>query len=299
MATNNKIKPPVRLSIIIVSYNTEKLLDNCLKSIYNSDFPAGDFEVIVVDNASNDGSPEMIKKRHPGVRLIENSINSGFAKANNAGIRIARGENILLLNSDTEVSPDVFLKMREFMTEHPHTGASTCRLVLSNGKLDPACHRGFPTPLNSLAYFSGLDRIFPGSKLFGGYHLTYLNLSKPHEIDCPSGAFFWTTKSVIDRVGLLDEDFFMYAEDIDWAYRIKKAGYQIWFNPEVTVTHFKKQSGRNHTDRVRKINTEIMFHESNRLFYRKHLQQTNPGVVNFLVEAIYNIRINLLKKIGI
>jgi GT2 family glycosyltransferase len=300
MAKNNKIiSQSIELSVIIVNYNTVKLLENCLFSVFQTSFPHSKLEVIVVDNASVDNSIDMMKQKFPRVNLIQNTENLGFAKANNIGIRIAKGKYILLLNSDTEVPEDVFSKMSLFNEKHKSIGASTCKLILQNGQMDPACHRGFPTPLNSLAYFIGLENVFPHHKICGGYHLTYLNLNSPHEIDCISGAFFWVPRDVIDKVGMLDEDFFMYGEDIDWAYRIKKAGFQIWFNPEVVTYHFKKQSGRNNLNKHRRINTEIMFHENNQKFYRKHYEQIYPKTITYLIYLFYGIRIFLLKKFHI
>lgn len=289
-------KYPLDLTVIIVNYNTAGLLQNCLKSIYLSDFPKSRYEVIVVDNGSIDDSGVMVKNNFPKTTLIENKQNLGYAKANNIGIRQASGRYILLLNSDTKLSPNVFTNMFKFNEQRNLIGASTCKLILENGMLDPACHRGFPTPGNSLGYFLGLEKIFPHHKVFGGYHLTYLNLKHPHEIDCPSGAFFWVPRSVIDQVGMLDEDYFMYAEDIDWAYRIKKAGYKIWFNPEVFVFHLKKQSGRSNQNKDLKIKTEILFHQNNKLFYQKHYEQIYPKFISFFIYLIYNIRIYLLSN---
>lgn len=289
----------IDLSVIIVSFNTEILLGNCLESVYSSDLGRYSMEVFISDNGSTDGSVEMVKRRFPNTSVIKNNKNLGFAKANNIAMTETRGRYILLLNSDTKVFPETLAAMIRFMDDHPKAGVSTCKLVLGDGTIDPACHRGFPTPWNSLTYFIGLEKLFPKEKLFSGYHQTYKDMSVEHEIDCCSGAFFMVKKDTIESVGFFDEDYFFYAEDIDLAYRIKMAGWQVWYNPAVTVIHFKKRSGRANVDRRQRISTEIMFHTFNRLFYRKHYQDKYPHLVNFLVYLFYDIRLFMLKKAGV
>ncbi len=261
------------LSIIIVSFNTEFFLGECLKSVESADKDGFETEVIVVDNASSDGSIEAIQKlkvKSQNIKIIQNETNLGFAAANNLGIKKSKGKYVLLLNSDTELGKDSLIKMIKFMDGHPEAGAATARLELASGQMDPACHRGFPTPWAALTYFSGLEKLFPKSRILSQYHEGYKDPDKSHEIDSPSGAFFMVRKTVIEKVGLLDEDYFMYGEDLDWAYRMREAGYQIWFNPEVTVLHRKKQSGRESTDPLLRKKTQQYFFETMKLFYRKH-----------------------------
>jgi len=256
-------------------------------------------EVIVCDNASSDDSAEMVVDEFPTVKIIKNQNNRGFAAGNNPGIRAAKGRYILLLNSDTEVAKKSLFSMISFMDSNPGAGAATCKLVLTDGSLDSACHRGFPTPWVAFTYISKLEKLFPKSKLFGGYHQWYKDLNTVHEIDCISGAFFMVRKKVVNEVGYLDEEYFLYGEDLDWAYRIRSPGWKILFNPKVKVLHKKKQSGRAHTDKERKIKSELYFHLNNRLFYRKNLAKKYGPVTTFFVNAFYVFRISILKTFGI
>ncbi len=280
----------MELSIIIVNFNTKDLTKLCLDSIHKWSEGAL-WEIIVVDNGSTDGSREMLRK-YTGITLILNKKNLGFAKANNKGIHIAKGKYILLLNSDTELRQDSVRTMLRFMDGHLKAGAATCRLDLPSGAMDPACHRGFPTPWVSLTYLTGLERIFPKSKLFGRYHMGYKNLTIPHQVDVISGAFFLARREAIDQVGLLDEDYFMYAEDIDWAYRFKQKGWEIWFNPEATVLHKKKQSGRSNLLRSRAVTTEIYFHTYNWLFFKKHYAKKYGPIVGCAVNTFYRWKLH-------
>lgn len=308
----------VDLSVIILSYNTKQLLRECLESVVQSAKHIAQSEIIVVDNASKDGSVEMIKKyvkkyshkfvsgtdRLPrseaenvpliredscaiAIRLIENRTNLGFAKGNNQGIKVAQGRYILFLNSDTEVFQDTFHKMVEYMDKNPEVGVATCKVVLANGNLDPACHRGFPTPWNAFTYFTGLERLFPHSKLVSGYHLGWLDKNTIHEIDTPTGAFFLIRREVVKQTKGFDERYFMYAEDIDWSYRIKKLGWKVMFVPITKIIHFKKRSGRAKkeagkiTPEVKKIREQTINHffESMKLFYDTHYLDKYPEFI--------------------
>lgn len=283
----------IELSIIIVNYNTRDLLKQCLASLimnYESRIMNNEYEVIVVDNGSSDDSIDLLKKDFPEVKLITNSQNLGFAKANNLALREARGKFILLLNSDTVVEEDTLRVMVKFMDENPKVGVATCRVGLSDGSLDPACHRGFPTLWASLTYFFGLENL-PPEQIFGHYHLTYKDLNTIHEIDSPSGAFYLIRKQVIDEVGLLDEDFFMYGEDLDWSYRIKEAGWKIMYVPDVKITHLKKQSGRENMDEETKRDATKNFYETMRIFYEKHYKNQYPFFINWLINWGVNFKV--------
>jgi GT2 family glycosyltransferase len=286
-------------SIVILNFNTKDLTLSCIDYCKRSDLGNLAIEILLCDNASADGTVDAVRKCHPDVAVIQNKKNLGFAAGNNPGITRARGRYILLLNSDTEVSPGAIASMIRFMDAHPCAGAATCKLVLSDGSMDPACHRGFPTPWVSFTYLTKLERLFPKTKVFGEYHQGYKDLSVAHEVDCISGAFFMVRREVIRRVGLLDEDYFMYAEDIDWAYRIRKAGYEIWFNPAVTVLHKKKQSGRSHKEKKRRVVTEIYFHTYNWLFYKKHYAKKYGPLMSFVINTVYSFRLFLLKRFGV
>lgn len=288
----------VDLSVIILNYNTVDLTRICLQTVFANKLATYKMEVIVCDNASSDGSLEMVKKEFPQVILIDNKKNLGFAAGNNPGIKKAKGRYVLLLNSDTEVPPKTFSSMIRFMDEHPHAGASTCKLLLTDGSMDPACHRGFPTPWVAFTYLSKLETLFPQTRTFGEYHQLYKNVATVHEVDCISGAFFMVRKEVITEVGVMDEDYFMYGEDIDWAYRIRKAGWTIMYNPFVTILHKKKQSGRANILKKRRVTTEIYFHKYNWLFYKKHFAKKYP-LITPLVNIFYLIRLFLLEKFSI
>ncbi len=293
-----KNKKPPDLSIVILNYNTAELTRACLSSILRSRLGTFTAEMIVVDNGSTDESVAMIRKEFPSVVLIQNGKNLGFAAGNNPGIRRAKGRYILLLNTDTEVSPNTLSTMIGFMDAHPEAGAATCKVLLPDGSLDPACHRGFPTPWVAFTYVSKLEKLFPRTRLFGEYHQGYKDMSSMHEVDCITGAFFFVRREVVEGVGLLDEEYFMYGEDIDFSYRIRKKGWKILYVPFVSVLHKKKQSGRSNADRKRKITTEVYFHTYNWLFYKKHYEKAHP-VLSLFVRAFYSVRIFLLKKLGV
>ncbi len=288
----------IDLSVIILNYNTVELTRACLTTVFASNLGPYSMEVVVCDNGSTDGSVEMITKEFPQVTFIDNKKNVGFAAGNNPGIRKAKGRYLLLLNTDTEIPKHTFRVMLDFMEKNPDVGASTCKLLLPDGSMDPACHRGFPTPWVALTYLAKLEALFPKSRVFGEYHQGYKDFKTIHEIDCISGAFFMVRRDVVRKVGLMDEDYFMYGEDIDWAYRIKQAGWKIMYNPTVTILHKKKQSGRANLLRTRRVTTEIYFHRYNWLFYKKHYAK-KYGMLTFFVNAFYAIRLFLLEKFSI
>jgi len=279
------------LSIIIVNYNTKDLLRKLLTSFKNSNLGSYKVEVIVVDNASTDGSSESIKLYLPTIKLIQNRTNLGYARANNQGIKIAKGKYVLLLNSDTLLNKTTLLQMLKFMGENKQFSAATCRVELVNREIDPACHRGFPTPWAAFTYFSGLEKLFSQLKLFGQYHQTWKDLHKVHEVDVISGAFFMIRKKILNKLGLLDERFFMYAEDVDLCYRMKNLGYKIAYNPNTKIIHYKTSSGRKKTkgkkftrkDLIIRKKTSKYFFETMKLFYDKHYKDEYPWLLKKLV----------------
>lgn len=289
----------IDLSVVILNYNTEELTSICLRTLLASRLGSYVMEVIVCDNGSTDGSIAMIRREFPGIILIENKKNLGFAAGNNPGIRRAKGRYVLLLNTDTEIPKETIRTMIAFMDEHPKAGAATCKLLLPDGSMDPACHRGFPTPWVSLTYLLKLEKLFPRTRLFGEYHQGYKDISRIHEVGCIVGAFFLVRSEVIREVGLLDEEYFMYGEDIDWAYRIRSRGWSIWFNPNVTILHKKKQSGRANILRKRRVTTEIYFHKYNWLFYTKNYAKKYGKILTFFVDTVYKMRIFMLEKFGV
>lgn len=252
------------VSIIIVNFNTRQLTLDCLASVYASQ-TSYQYEVIVIDNASHDGSVEAIREVYPDVQLIANQNNTGFAVANNQGMEVAKGRYILLLNSDTVVQPDTLHTMIYFMDRHPEMGASGCKVILPDGSLDKACKRGFPTPSASFYYAFGISRRFPDRPKFNQYQLGHLSPDDEYPVDCLVGAFMLVRRETIEQVGGLDETFFMYGEDIDWCYRIKEAGWGIFYYPRTYIVHYKGGSARR---KPLKITYE--FHRAMWVFHRKH-----------------------------
>lgn len=286
------------VSIIIVNYNTKQLTLDTIQSVYTS-LCSYDYEIFLVDNASSDGTVEAVRGQYPGVRVIENRENVGFAIANNQAMKIASGRYILLLNSDTVVERDTLEIMLSFMDNHPTVGASGCKVVLPDGSLDRACKRGFPTPSASFYYAFGISRLFPDNPRFNGYQLGHLDPDESYPIDCLVGAFMLVRRSAIEDAGMLDEEFFMYGEDIDWCYRIKQAGWDIYYNAETKITHYKGASSRR-----RPFKIVYEFHRAMYLFHCKHYAKHYSWMTNALVYTGIGIKLGLsltrnqLKRLG-
>ncbi|MDT8301034.1 MAG: glycosyltransferase family 2 protein [Sedimentisphaerales bacterium] len=230
------------VSIIVVSWNTRDILRNCLKSIYEQGGEVA-FEVIVLDNASTDGSAEMVKQSFSQVILIENSENRGFAAANNQGIAKARGRYVLLLNSDTIILDKAVEKTISFADTHPEAAVVGCRVLNQDRTLQPTCFM-FPSILNMLLSSTYLYKLFPKNKFFGRERMTWWNRNDIREVDVVTGCFMLVRREAIEQVGLMDERFFMYAEETDWCYHFKKAGWKIIFTPAGEIIHLGGQSSR-------------------------------------------------------
>lgn len=272
----------MKLSVVIVNYNVEFFLEQCLNSVFKS-LTHVSGEVFVVDNNSIDGSVEMVKTRFPQVILIENKENAGFSKANNQALKIAKGEYHLLLNPDTIVEEDTFEKVVRFMDEHPDAGGLGVRMIDGRGNFLPESKRGLPTPRDAFYKIFGLSRLFPKSRKFGRYHLSYLSPDETHEIEILSGAFMLMRKSVLDKVGLLDEAFFMYGEDIDLSYRIVLGGYKNYYYPGTRIIHYKGESTKKTS-----VNYVFVFYNAMIIFARKHFSSKNASLFSFLINlAIY------------
>ena len=272
----------IKLSVIIVNYNVEYFLEQCLNSCIKAMQNVA-CELYVVDNNSIDGSVEMVQQKFPNVHLIANKHNLGFSKANNQAMRIAKGEYILLLNPDTVVEEDTFEKVIEFMDAHPDAGGLGVRMLDGKGVFLPESKRGLPTP--SVAFYKvfGISKIFPKSKRFGRYHLGYLSEFETNEIEILSGAFMLMRKEALDKVGLLDEAFFMYGEDIDLSYRIIQGGYKNYYFPETRIIHYKGESTKKSS-----VNYVFVFYRAMIIFARKHFSQKNAKLFSFLINlAIY------------
>lgn len=284
-----------KLSVVVLNFNSGDFLTKCLKSLKSSEGNLN-LDIWIVDNASTDNSISQAKKNFPEINYILNKENVGFSKGNNLGLRKIKNEFVLILNPDTEISSNVLSCMIQFMKNCPKVGAATCRVDLPNGKLDWGSHRSFPTPLASFLYYFLQDDSL--------YHLSYKDLITTHEIDAVSGSFLMTKKSVLDRVGLFDEDYFMYAEDIDLCYRIKKAGYKIMFIPDIKIIHYKgvasgiKSHSQEITTATKRSREKAFnaFYESMKIFYKKNLEKSYPLFINWLVYLGINIKWTLAKR---
>ena len=270
-------EPHPDVSVAIVHYETPELLVRCLEALRL----AGErvtTEVFVIDNHSVAFDPIACRQALPGVRITRNDANLGFAKASNQALRMATGRYLLLLNPDAFVEPDTLAIMVEYLDGRPDVGCATCRVELEDGSLDLACRRLFPTPERSLYRMTLLSKVFPRNRRFGQYNLTYLDDRQETEIDQPCGAFMMVRSEIREQVGLLDEHYFMYGEDTDWAFRIKAAGWKIMYTPVTKVRHIKRASSRG--DRVKTIG---YFYDSMRIFYREHYWAVYPRWTSTLV----------------
>lgn len=281
------------LAIIIVNYNTRQLLDDCLESIYRADAPGGGLQVVVVDNASTDDSMDMVAKKYPGVITIKNSENLGFAKANNIGVNAADARYVLFLNSDTVIKRYSLVKPLKYLKTHPRVGAVTIKLYLKDGTIDYDNHRGYPTPWTSISKFLGLAKLFPGSTFFNGYHLGFRKLDKIHQIPVAAGSYLMMPTKLFKNIGMWDETYFFYGEDIDLCYRINEAGYKIIYYPKVSTLHLrgassglrKENAKTAASDKANRIKIAKASAKAWKIFYRKFYSKRYPFFVTALVLA--------------
>jgi GT2 family glycosyltransferase len=258
---------PIDISVVVVSYNVKPYLEQALLSIHKA-LQGYRSEVFVVDNASGDGSPAMVRSKFPGVRLILNDMNAGFAKANNQALQRVRGRTVCLINPDTLVREDTFRICIEYLRNRPDAGMVGCKILNPDGSLQLACRRSFPTPWIAFTKISGLSALFPGSRLFGRYNLTYLNPDVICEVEAVSGSFMIVRREVLEDVGPLDESFFLYGEDLDWCYRIHQKGWKIFYLPATQIIHYKGRSAREAT-----FDTLRVFYDAMHLFVKKHFRR--------------------------
>ena len=269
------------ISIIIVNYNVRDYLANCLNSIYSSKY-TNNIEIIVIDNNSRDNSVQMVKEKYSKINLIENKINYGFSKAVNQGIKISKGEYLLLLNPDTVLEKNTLEILKNYMEQNKKVGMCGPKILNSDGTLQLSCKRSFPTPMVAFPKLIGLDKLFPKSKWAGKYNLTYLDENKCHSVDAISGSFMFIRKEILKTVGFLDENFFMFGEDLDLCFRIKKNNFDIHYVPQTQIIHFKGES-------VKSVPLESIkwFYNAMDLFVNKHFSSKT------------SILFTLLLKIGI
>jgi len=275
-------QPQYDLSVVIVNYNVEYFLEQCLNAVRSASKELK-VQVFVVDNNSIDGSVLMVQEKFPEVTVVANKDNVGFSKANNQAILMSDARYVLLLNPDTVIEEDTFLKTVNFMDEHPESGGLGVRMVDGKGVFLPESKRGFPTPAVSFYKIFGLSRIFPKSKTFGQYHLGYLSEFETNKVDVLSGAFMMLRSEMLDKVGLLDEMFFMYGEDIDLSYRIKLGGYENYYFAGTKIIHYKGESTKKSS-----VNYVFIFYKAMILFAKKHFSDKNAKLFSLAINlAIY------------
>lgn len=266
----------MKLSVVVVNYNVKYFLELCLHSLYRA-IGSFEVEVFVVDNASTDDSAEYIKERFPQVHFISNIDNVGFSRANNQAIRLSKGEYVLLLNPDVVLGENVLDGCVNFMDTHPLAGGIGVKMINGLGTFLPESKRGFPTPITSFFYLSGISRLFPKSRFLGKYHLRYLNEDEVHQVDVLAGAFMMLRKSTLDKCGLLDEDFFMYGEDIDLSYRVTEVGFKNYYLP-FPIIHYKGESTKKNS-----FNYVNVFYKAMIIFFRKHYA-SYQGFFAFIIQ---------------
>lgn len=282
----------VDLSIILVSYNTKTFIKEAIASVIAT-LDSISYEIIVVDNNSTDGSVDMMRTEFPSVKVVASKDNLGFGKANNRGVALSTGKYVLFLNPDTVTSPKSIKYIYDFMEAHPEAGAATCKLVMLNGEIDYATHRGFPTPWNSLAYFSGLTKLFPHVKIFSGYTQGWKDMNTVHEVDAIAGAFMFVRRTAGEEVKWWDEDYFFNGEDLDFCFNLREKGWKIFYVPDVSLLHYNGVSGgtkkgtQNITTADIKTKQFITKHrfDAMKIFYKKHYQKQYPRFVTWLVYA--------------
>lgn len=287
-----------RVSIVIVNWKTPQLLADCLDSIATRDRGYADFETFVVDNNSGDGSVEMLKERYPNVLLTENLDNVGFAVACNQVIPQANGQYILLLNPDTTITDNAISTLACFLDQRSEVGAVGPKVLNPDGTLQLACRRSFPSVSAAFFRLSYLSKLFPANEKIARYNLTHADPDKELEVDALSGSCMMVRKEVVDKIGLLDEDIFMFGEDIDWCWRIKENGWKVVYIPDSIIYHVHGASSR-----LRPIGATINLHKGMEVFYRKHLAKKYWALFNLLVyTAIWSraalfILVNLIRGV--
>ncbi|HEX6488093.1 MAG TPA: glycosyltransferase family 2 protein [Candidatus Dormibacteraeota bacterium] len=268
--------PRPLVSALVVSYNVRELLLETLEALFEgADLP---LEAIVVDNASKDGSADAVANRYPEAKVIRLDKNVGFGRANNMGLQRCRGRFVLLLNPDVLLAPGSLAKMADFMLVRPDVGAVGPRLRRPDDSLDRAARRAFPTPATAFYRFTGLNRLFPKSRRFNRYNLGYLDQESTHEIDAGTAACLLVRRAAIDRVGLFDPDYFMYGEDLDLCFRLKTAGWKIFYLPTADAVHVKGAATRQAALRML-----FEFHRAMWTFHHKHYAEDLPAFANGVV----------------
>lgn len=287
--TGPRDRKKYELAIVILTYNVKELLVDCLQSVMAGKTKKDNWQIIVADNASSDGSREEIAKKFPEVKYIYSEKNLGFAGGNDLVMPEVSAEYVLFLNPDTVVIDKAISKSLEFIKTKPEIGALTCRVDFPNGQLDYSCHRGLPTPWNALCYFSGLAKLFPKWGLVSGYTATHLNLKTIHEIECGNGTFFLVRWTAGQQVGWWDKDYFWNGEDVEFCFSLREKGWKIFFYPEAKIIHYKGSSSGLWKTAKKVVPLEVKMRAAKagisamRIFYEKHYLKKSPWVMRKLV----------------
>jgi GT2 family glycosyltransferase len=285
------------ISICITTFKAREFLRDCLRSIHDAT-PEASFEIIVVDNGSQDGTVEMLSADFPQVRLIQNDENLGFTRPYNQALRVAGARFLVILNPDTIVHPEALERLMGFLETHPRVGVVGPKVLNRDGSLQKPCRRGDARPWNAISYFTRLSRLFPKRKFFSGYLMTYMDEDETHPVDGVSGSCMMIRREVIDEIGYLDERFFAYQEDADYCLRARQAGWEVYYYPEAQVTHFGGQGG----SRVQPYRSVVEWHRSYWLYYRKHFASDYFFLFNWLyyfamlVKFVLAILVNALRR---
>lgn len=274
------------LSVIIVNWNTRDLLRRCLQSLYEN-ASVTETEIIVIDNASSDGSVEMVRDELPGVGLIANSDNRGYAEGNNIGFEAAKGDLLLLLNPDTEIKSGAIDAMIECMGHHPDAAAVAGKLVYPDGRAQSSC-RGFPEPRSIMFDYLRLSRLFPESRLFGAYRMTWFDYASEAEVDQPMASCMLVPRKALDDIGVFDPDFPIFFNDVDWCYRAKQMGWKIFFTPDAEIVHHVGGS-------TRQVKPAMVreSHISLKRFYEKHYRKRMPAVLFHIMMAAISANLSI------
>jgi len=282
----------IGLSICIVTRQARQYLRGCLESIAQYPPPVP-YEIIVVDNASTDGTLEMLRQDYPQVQVIANLQNTGYTAPMNQALRRAQGDALMQLNPDTEVHAGAFAVLLDFMQAHPQVGICGPKVLNQDGTLQKSCRRGDSRPWAVISYFSGLSNLFPHSKVFGGYHLNHLPEDETNPVDGVAGSCMLIRRALVQQIGYLDEQFFAYQEDADYCFQARQAGWQVYYVPAARVTHFGGRGG----SRVEPYRQIVAWHESYRRYYHKNLAKDYFFLFNWLYDAA--ILLKLLSALAV
>lgn len=285
------------LSICIVTHNTREMLRDCLESLYRAGDRAS-FEVLIVDNHSQDGTLELLRTQYPQVQLTCLDHNAGYTLPMNLGLRAGKGRYLMQLNPDTLVSPGMLDALLAYMDAHPHVGIATPKVLNQDGSLQKQCRRSAARPWDVLTYFSGLSRLFPRSRTFAGYLMTYYGENEVHAAEAVSGSCMLIRRAVVEQIGYLDEAYFAYQEDTDFCFRARQAGWQVMYLPFTSIIHYGGRGG----SRVQPYRGILQWHRSYYLYYHKHLARDYIFLVNWAMDALMAgklglaLLVNLLRK---